>query len=46
VEPFKAARVSEEAISQRAWLRDGKVYREETFTNRGEALQAVGSRGL
>jgi ketosteroid isomerase-like protein len=24
------------------WLRDGKVYREETFTERAEALEAVG----
>ena len=24
------------------WLRDGKVYREETFTDRAEALEAVG----
>jgi ketosteroid isomerase-like protein len=24
------------------WLRDGKVYREETFTDRAEALEAAG----
>ena len=24
------------------WLRDGKVYREETFTDRAEAVEAVG----
>jgi ketosteroid isomerase-like protein len=24
------------------WLRDGKVYREETFTERAEAVEAVG----
>ena len=24
------------------WLRDGKIYREETFTDRAEALEAVG----
>ena len=24
------------------WLRDGKVFREETFTDRAEALEAVG----